>query len=344
MMTSRERIKAVMSGRMPDRPPWLEFGFHTDIAEKIIGHKMPRISTGFHPDEDLARYSGELDSLIEAVQKVGIDTVWLKHWGSSYGNFSGLKGTSDEGGIIKNIEDWQNALTYIPDPKNTAWYKCVEIFVERVRKTDLAMGFTANLCLEDTLRAFGFSNFCMSVYDNPDLIKIVLDWYVSNNRRIVRDFFKYEPDIIVLGDDIAFGTGPFVSPKDFRNLFLPRMKLVAQECVIPWVYHSDGNLLPVMEDILSLGMIGLHPIEPYGTMDIVEIKKRFGNRIIPVGNLDMNIIANGNTTDISNGVTELFKSVGFDGRWIMASSNSVDKGANIQNLYAIGNTLKELKY
>jgi Tol biopolymer transport system component len=79
-------------------------------------------------------------------------------------------------------------------------------------------------------------------------------------------------------------------------------------------------------------------------MDIAEVKKRFGDRIIPVGNLDMNIIANGTTNDIRNSVTELFKTVGYDGRWIMSSSNSIDRGANVENLYTIGKTLRGLHH
>ena len=344
MMTSRERVIAVMSGQMPDRPPWLEFGFHTDIAGKLIGRKLARSNSGFHPNEDLAQYADELDAMVEAVQEVGIDTIWLKHWSSSYGDFSGPGGSADGAGTIKTLEDWQKAIESVGDIKNSPWYRCVDMFVEKVRKTNLAMGFTANLCLEDTLRAFGFSNFCMSIYDNPDLLETVLDWYVSHNRKVVRDFFKYDPDIIVLGDDIAFGTGPFVSPHIFREMFLPRMKLVTQECVIPWIYHSDGNIMPVMENLLSLGMAGIHPIEPYGTMDIVEVKTRFGDRIFPVGNLDMNIVANGSIEDINKTIRELFESVGYDGRWIMSCSNSVDSGANIDNLLAISKILSKLKY
>jgi uroporphyrinogen decarboxylase len=342
-MTSRERILAVMSGRMPDRPPWMEFGFHTDIASKLIGRKLPRSSSGFHPNEDIEKYNEEIDALIEAAHMVGLDTVWLKHWSSSFADFS--KDRSDEGGTIKTLKDWQEAVQSTFDLKESVWYRCVDIFVEKVRKTtDLAMGFTANLCFESALQAIGFRRFCMAIYDSPQLLETVLDWYVVRNRQVVRDFFKYDPDIIVLGDDVAFKSGPFVSPQVFREVFLPRMKLVAQECVIPWVYHSDGNIMPIMEDLLSLGMAGLHPIEPHGTMDIVEVKTRFGDRVFPVGNLDMEIVANGSIEDIDEAVRELFESVGYDGRWIMSCSNSIDSGANIENLLAISKTLSQLKY
>jgi hypothetical protein len=58
----------------------------------------------------------------------------------------------------------------------------------------------------------------------------------------------------------------------------------------------------------------------------------------------MEIVANGSIEDIDEAVRELFESVGYDGRWIMSCSNSIDSGANIENLLAISKTLSQLKY
>ena len=99
-----------------------------------------------------------------------------------------------------------------------------------------------------------------------------------------------------------------------------------------------------MDDLLTLGMTALHPIEPYGTMDICEVKRLYGNRLILAGNLDMNIIANGTVKDIEKGVRSLFETVGYDGRWILSSSNSIDRSADIDNVIAMGMTIKSLKY
>ena len=126
-MTSRERVLAVMNGQMPDRPPWLEIGFHTDIAGRLIGRELPRSNSGFHPDEDLSRYKEELDGLVETAQMVGLDIIWLKHW-------------------------------------------------------DLAVRFQAHLGFSGVQNALGFRNFCLGIYDNPNLVKAILEWYVERNR------------------------------------------------------------------------------------------------------------------------------------------------------------------
>lgn len=341
-MTPRERILAVMNRRLPDRPPWLEIGFHTDIAGKLIGRELPRSNSGFHPDADLAVYEEELDGLIEAAQLVGLDAVWLKHW--TLAGFAGEKGNAYDAGTIKTQQDWQEAVRSAPDERTHPWYRCVETFVRKVKKTDLAMGFQAALGFAGTWEAIGFRDFCLAVHENRELLVSVMEWFGGRHQQIVRDFRKYEPDLIVLGDDIAFGSGPVVSPGHFKEIFLPTMKLVAGESKWPWIYHSDGNLLPVMDDVLSLGMTGIHPIEPYGTMDIGEVKRLYGDRIVLAGNLDMNVIANGATEDIEREVRALFDTVGYDGRWILSSSNSIDSGANPENVLAMGKALKGLTY
>ena len=341
-MTSRERVLAVMHHRMPDRPPWIEIGFHTAIASKVSGRDAPRSNSGFHSDADLNRYESELDLFIEAALRVGLDVVWLKHWNSA--NFAGEKGSAYDAGTIKCMADWERAIRTAPNEREHPWYKCVEVFVKKVRETDLAMGFQTSLGFGGVWHAMGFRDFCMGVYDQPELIVAILDWYVERQRQIVRDFFEYDPDLIVLGDDIAFGQGPVISPPYFNDLFLPRMKQVAQEAQCPWLYHSDGNLMPVMDGLLTLGMTALHPIEPYGTMDIREVKRRYGHRLVLAGNLDMNLIALGTMQDIEQGVRWLFENVGYDGRWMLSSSNSIDSGANVENVIAMGKAARTLTY
>jgi hypothetical protein len=61
---------------------------------------------------------------------------------------------------------------------------------------------------------------------------------------------------------MAFKTGPLLSPKHFREIFLPKMKIIADTIKIPWVFHSDGDLNLVLEDLLTLGMNAINPFEP----------------------------------------------------------------------------------
>jgi uroporphyrinogen decarboxylase len=57
--------------------------------------------------------------------------------------------------------------------------------------------------------------------------------------------------------------------------------------VLPAIYHSDGNIFPLIEDIIGLGVKGVGNIEP-SAIDIEQLKRDFGERITIIGNIDLN--------------------------------------------------------
>ncbi len=90
-------------------------------------------------------------------------------------------------------------------------------------------------------------------------------------------------------DDIAYQTGLLVSPRVLRTYHFPWVKKIgdlARARNIPFIYHTDGILWDVMEDLIGCGVGVLHPIEPQA-MDIREVKQRYGDRLCLMGNLDL---------------------------------------------------------
>jgi uroporphyrinogen-III decarboxylase len=132
------------------------------------------------------------------------------------------------------------------------------------------------------------------------------------------------------------------SPKIFREHFLPRMKRVAEKIRIPWIYHSDGNLMPILDDLLTLGMNGLANIEP-NAMDILELKKKYGTRICLVGNIDLHYTLTQGTPDETEAeVKKRIEEIGPGGGYILASSNSLTPYCKPENVLAMNRAL--LKY
>ena len=96
------------------------------------------------------------------------------------------------------------------------------------------------------------------------------------------------------------------------------MKKAAEKIKIPWIYHSDGNLLPLLDDLLTLGMNGLANIEP-NAMNIVELKKKYGRRICLVGNIDLHYtLTQGTAEETEAEVKKRIEEVGPDGGYILA--------------------------
>jgi uroporphyrinogen decarboxylase len=147
-------------------------------------------------------------------------------------------------------------------------------------------------------------------------------------------------DFLFCADDVAFKTGPMMSPEHFRKIILPHLKTAVKNITIPWVYHSDGNLLPIMEDWLSLGQSGIHPVEPLA-MDIRFVKKAYGDRVCVCGNVDVNLLGMGTEQQVVNEVKGLIRDLAPGGGYMVSSGNSVPAYAKPENALAMGRAVRK---
>ncbi|HEX9028387.1 MAG TPA: uroporphyrinogen decarboxylase family protein, partial [Anaerolineales bacterium] len=126
----------------------------------------------------------------------------------------------------------------------------------------------------------------------------------------------------------------------FRQVFMPYYQRVAGSISIPWIFHTDGNFLPVLEDLLSLGMNALHPIEP-DAVDIHEVKRRVAGRAALVGNIDINLLSSGTSQEVEQVTCDTIRAVGKDGRFILSSSNSITRSCRVDNVLTMVKTCRE---
>jgi len=114
---------------------------------------------------------------------------------------------------------------------------------------------------------------------------------------------------------------------------------VAERVTLPWIFHSDGNLFPILDDLLSLGMSGLHPIEPEA-MDLAEVKRRYGSRVCPVGHISVDRLSRGTPEEIDGLVKHAIQVAGPGGGYIAGSSNSIASYCRAENVRAMADAIK----
>jgi uroporphyrinogen-III decarboxylase len=188
----------------------------------------------------------------------------------------------------------------------------------------------------------GIEHFGLMLYDNPGFVLKLLDLFVDWASRAISKINELGFDFMIIPEDLAWKQGPMFSPKIFRELFLPRMKRATDKLRIPWIYHSDGNLMPLLDDLLTLGMNGLANIEP-NAMDINELKRKYGRRVCLVGNIDLHYtLTQGTPEEVEAEVKKRIQEVGPGGGYILASSNSIAAYCKPENVLAMHRAL--LKY
>jgi uroporphyrinogen decarboxylase len=185
----------------------------------------------------------------------------------------------------------------------------------------------------------------METYIDREFIEHMLDLCLEYYMKVVEISIESDLTFLFLGDDIAFKQGMLMDPKMLLDLWLPRYrKLVAlaRQSDIPIMFHSCGNIGDIFDDaIMELGFDGINPIEPY-SMDIYDIKKKYGDRITISGNIDIaGPLAFGSPDDVRKDVGEHIERLKPGGRYICSTSHSVMNDIPLDNYKAMIDTIME---
>jgi len=138
-----------------------------------------------------------------------------------------------------------------------------------------------------------------------------------------------------------------LSPKLWREYFKPRLRELIQETKrlkdVYFLFHSDGYIKPVIPDIIEIGFDILDPIQPE-SMDPIEIKKLYGDRIILRGTISMQkTMPFGKVDDVRKEVISRIENCGKGGGFILAPSNTVLLDDPVENILTLYETAKKFR-
>lgn len=327
-MTSRERVLTALKRGQPDRVPWTESYVHDELASAIVGRPV-KAPPG-------ARIAPEVYDILP------IDNITYNYRPADFAKRTFSAGQDYVGdGTIKTWDDLKNIK--LPDPNDP---KLLEPAYEYIKKHKGNRAAIANsrLGVANTYLSMGMTTFSYALYDDLKLVETLLDMFTDWCVRAMKHINTLGFDSAILADDLAMKTGPLFSPQVVREVFLPRMRRVAEAIKIPWVYHSDGNLMPILDDLLPLGMNGIANIEP-GAMDIAALKKKYGHRVCLIGNIDLHYtLTMGTPEETEKEVKERILTVGQGGGYILASSNGLTNYCKPENVKAMGKALEKYGY
>ena len=314
-MTSRERVLAALCCQQPDRVPYCEMGIDRALAHQLLGWVKVESQAA---NLDANTYSiDEAKALASVLQMDNITYVLRPPLYVE--KIPGQDGRLFYGeGLIKTEKDLD--MIQLPDPRDLALYEGAKSFAQS--KGPYAAFVVSRVGFFPAWISMGIENFCISLYENRPFVEAVLDLYFDWAGAVAERVCQMGFDVFVSTDDFAFKTGPFVSPTIFREVIFPRYQRIREKITLPWIVHSDGNVVSYVEDFLSLKIAGLHPNEK-GAVDILEMKRNYGDRVCLMGNVDLNILGMGTPEEVEEEVRGLIRDIGPGGGYIVTSGNSL---------------------
>ena len=190
----------------------------------------------------------------------------------------------------------------------------------------------------------GAETFFLSFSDNRELLEKMFDQIGRIQFEILQRAIEYDCiGAVCHPDDIAYTEGMLVDPDELRRCLFPwyrKMGVVCSQRDLPTIYHSDGDIRPVLEDLIGCGFNGLHPIEPKA-MDIVDLKQRYGDQLCLIGNIDLGYtLTRGTPEEVAAEVKQRIKDLAPGGGYIVSSSNSVPEYVPLANYKAMIETAR----
>jgi uroporphyrinogen decarboxylase len=228
------------------------------------------------------------------------------------------------------MDDFRNKFR-LGDPED-GLYEPLKAFIDQ--KEEFAVIFSTRLGFMSTLISIGFQTYFEALYLDPELIDAVTGAYVDWYAKVIRRVCDMGVDAVFTADDFAFGSGPFISPASFRTRVLPYLKRASREISVPWILHTDGNILPLVEDLLTLGIKGIHPIDP-NCMDIRAFKQRYGGRVCVLGNVNVDTLTAGTPEEAYAETRDLIRDLAPGYGYILSSGNSIPEFAREENVRAM---------
>ena len=188
---------------------------------------------------------------------------------------------------------------------------------------------------EHASRLLGYENLCLMLYQDPALLKAVVD-------RLGEIILKYNAHLLQLdkisaifqGDDFGFKSQTLISPNHLRQYILPWHKRYAQmihDHGRPYYLHSCGEVSAIMEDLIEdVRIDGKHSFED-GVMPVTEAKKRYGDRICILGGIDVDKLTRYSLEGLRAYVRQVIDRCLPGGRFAVGAGNSIPSYVPVEN-------------
>lgn len=311
-MNSRERVMTALQHREPDRVPRFEIWIDTLLDE--LSQTDPA-SAYVNLGQDCVMMPTRNPSESNA-WKNGIDE-WGRVWRN--GMFTG--------GVIDTVADIQRYSPPLVDVEQ--YYDSSQTRAVREAYPDHCLIFGTHIGpFTASYMAMGFERFFLRLVDDPAFVQRLLEarteWCIAMYQKAI----SLGAEILILGDDVAYGNGPMISPRMWRQLIWPWHRQIVEALDMPVIWHSDGDIGPLLPMAIEAGFVGIHGLDAIAGMDLAGIKREYGRDLVLVGNVDVRVLFGSDLKAVRKEVDRCIAQGASGGGYMLASCNSISAGMN----------------
>lgn len=338
-MTSRERVLKALKHEEADRVPihdvpwsaavtrWRKEGLPPEIPVNEY-FEFEFVDVGFDstPRFPVKIIEKNQDYILEQTATGGINRNYRDH--------STTPEVVDR--PIKKKEDWAPIKKRLyPDYTRVDWVT----LSNTISKAESEGKFTTigSAYGYDGLQSYIKSDsLLMAMAEDPDWVKDM----VMTGARLFIDMAKMifdkgiKVDACFMYNDMGYRNALLFSPETYRKTHKEADEMVISffhERNMPVILHSCGRVKEMIPELISIGLDCLQPLEVKAGMDLVELKKEFGNELSFMGGIDVRVMASGDRNLIEDEVGKKISFAKKNGGYIYHSDHSVPKNVSFES-------------
>lgn len=139
-------------------------------------------------------------------------------------------------------------------------------------------------------------------------------------------------DGFALCSDYCLNTGPFLSPSQFSEFVTPYLAKLIKGYRDQGYYsikHTDGNIMPIVDQLVEARPDALHSLDPQAGVDIAEVKRLYGKEVCLIGNVNCGKLDTGTDEEVDQSVRYALRHGMPGGGYIFSTSNCIYTGMRL---------------
>ena len=360
-MNHRERVEAALDHDAPDRCP-MHIGFTPEFAARVRcdlesndpGALAEPYALQRQFDQDMLLTGVGWSGSYYAHERLSEDGVsYTDEWGVGWQlvRYDTRFGPGHYTEVVSHplADDGAISSYQPPDPLRPELYAAAKQLINKWQDEYWIGGSVACTVFETAWALRGFERVMIDLLLNPDMVEALFDIPFRYHSAAAAKLVELGVDMVWLGDDVGAQERMLMAPETWRRFLKPRMaEVIARlKSINPNVkvaYHSDGMILPIIPDLIEIGLDILNPIQPKA-MDPAEVKREFSDRLCFWGTIDeQETLPFGTPDDVRAEVLLRLHTIGSSGGLIIGPTHSVQLDTPLENFWAMVNTVTGTPY
>ncbi len=347
-MTSCERFRRMFKHREADRVP---------IQDGPWGATLERWRReGLPEGVDWRDYFG-----VDKVAGIGVDNsfrferrvleetdeyvIEANSWGATVKNWKHVASTPlDLDFTIKDRHAWEKAKKRLTPTSDRIDWDHLKTHYSLWRREGqwIEAGLWFGFDVTHT-RIVGTERLLYAMVDDPEWCVDMFNTFLDLDLALLDRVWEagYTWDAVAWPDDMGYKGKQFFSPAMYRTLLKPVHKRAIQ-----WIHskgcyarlHSCGNIMPLVPDLLEIGVDGLNPMEVKAGMDPLALKQAYGDRLVLHGGI--NAVLWDDRDAITAEIERVVPVMKEGGGYVFASDHSIPSSVSLEDFRYIIQSVK----